>query len=252
MNVYSEFRSGSIINRQMLISLRDYPIDLVNELYRAYPNGIIHGFEVEVHENVISVGSGIVKYEDRILLMDKAQELSVVPGVWHCVLDVSSNQIDNCEETMVVPKPYQLSSELDNNNSPYELFRFVYNEGASMRGIPNKFDKLVEPLRNTIDIRFRKKAMPKMLYLPDSIVLTLFAETLLEKSSLSINDMAFSYLCLNELNDVSPLLRYLDVSADTSTYQMINMLYGKIKSIKEEKYAPKKELTKRPDKIEIR
>lgn len=253
MNAYSEFASGSILNRKMLCSLRDYPIELTKELFKTYPEGIISGFGVTVCENTLFVDSGIIKYENRILIMDESVELSITKGNWQCILDISLQNSNNCELTIVKPKLRQLdANERYDAFSKFELFRFVYNEGAVLRGIPDEFDLLAESRRNTIDIRYRSIAKPNMLYLPDNIILTMFAKTMLSKTAISAIDVAFAYLCLNGLENGAPLLHYLNADSNMSTYQLIDMLYEKIKSIREEKNTPKKDLPKQQGKIEIR
>ncbi len=226
MNLFSEFQSGSVLNRTMLCSLRDYPLDLINLLFNSYPEGIISGFDITVCDNIITISGGIVKIDNRILTMNENKMIDAIPGNWYCIVTVEKAQKDNCDSYELIPK---LLSQ-DEPCIGIELCRFTFNsgEGVQLRGIPSEFRNIAEPLRNTIDISNRKVSKSDGGYLPEYRVLRLFGEEVLRKGKASSEDIAFAYLCLNGFDSSRPVYCYTHISSDASIRDIINKLMDKL------------------------
>lgn len=228
MNIYSEFKDGSILNRTMLCALRDYPADILNLMYKDCPDGIITGFDVKAEKNTLLINSGILKHNDRIFVMECEKNLEIKTGKWICGLSFNEYDKNNCRFTEVTPI-------LSENETEIELCRFVYSEGAVLRNIPEDLNIIANPPRNTIDIRYRKISCNDGYYIPDKRIFQIYGSQILDSQNPDSEDIAFAYLCLNSILSISPVIRYLRKSDDISVTEIISSLNERINQSKTDK-----------------
>ena len=73
-----EFKSGSLLTKEMLQSMYDYPIDILNCLYSSYSNGILSGFDVIKREEEYYITSGLIKLNNCIYIMKEDFKLNIL------------------------------------------------------------------------------------------------------------------------------------------------------------------------------
>ncbi len=243
MNVYSDFKSGSIINSAMLCSLRDRPADIFKLLFRGYPDGIISGFDVSVSEGMLSVSEGILKYEDEILVMNERKLLTLNIDVNYCGIGIRRYENDNCIYIEVFP---EITAEKPN----IEICRCTYSEGANLRNVPDTLEKISSPPRNTLDIRYKKMSAPDGGYLPDPLIFRRFAAEMLKKETKSVLDTTFAYLCLNGISSCNAAADYIGAEENVTPDEITKALADKLRHSATEK-APAPAARRNEDKIEV-
>ena len=68
-NSYPIFKSGNVINKKMLDSLRDNPMEILEIMYIDYNDGILKGFDLitKKEEKKIIITRGIAKIEKKLI-----------------------------------------------------------------------------------------------------------------------------------------------------------------------------------------
>ena len=224
-----------ILNIDMLNALRDRPNDVINAVFREFPDGIISGFDVSVSENNITIGGGIVKHDGFIYTADETT-ICAETGRIFCTLDFSAETSNNCTITQAVPVFLREQPET-------EIFRYIHSEGSVLHGVPKNFNDIKNGLKNSIDISYRKISCSGG-YIPDRKITETFAAELLEKRNTGISDTVFAYVCLNGLASPLPIIKYLMCGEDISVREMTERLAEKLDSFANEKSAQKPSVRK--------
>lgn len=73
-----EFKSGTLLTKEMLQSMYDYPIDILNCLYSSYSNGILSGFDVIKRDEEYYITSGLIKIDNCIYIMKEDFKLNTL------------------------------------------------------------------------------------------------------------------------------------------------------------------------------
>lgn len=68
------FSKGNLLSQEMLEALRDYEIQLAQNTYAGYTDGIITGTQISVKQGAISIGQGIVKFDGRLFLFHRIRK----------------------------------------------------------------------------------------------------------------------------------------------------------------------------------
>lgn len=64
-----KFERGSILTKNIIQNIYDYPRDLINIMYSNYPDGIIKGLEIHKKDNNIFLSKGILKYDNEYFFL---------------------------------------------------------------------------------------------------------------------------------------------------------------------------------------
>lgn len=205
------FSKGSLLKQNMLESLRDFPLTLLDVEYSYYGNGIVSGFDIEVtDDDMFIISPGIIKINDEIyvssnnLYIEQKSEKHYV----YLFLDktINSDGID------IELKCVQNNSE---DGEGFELFRYTKN--AKMYKYKDVFEVLNAPM-NRINQSFCKYAIVGGNTLhPDYY--RLFAKEILNNSNAKVRDVAFAYQCLNGINCVDVVKQYF--GEEKSNYDIL-------------------------------
>ncbi len=223
MNTYPDFEKGKLLNIKMLNALRDYPVNFAETIFYGYSDGIINGFDVQTDGEKIFVSAGILKYNGKILFLENSVEMEILDGIVYANLKVCETRKDNCTDTEIV-----IEQEYEKGN--FELFRYIHNEGAELKNIPNTFDKIVNYPRNTINISNQINSGCDGREIPSKEIFKLYAGYILSGMKLSPEDYAFAYQCLNGIKSYEIIKQYLGCKDNLTASEIILMLDKKIKT----------------------
>lgn len=190
------FGKGSILKKEMLENLRDYPRDFFHTYFRDYSDGIVAGTDLQVGIEQITVKKGIIKFGERLFMLEEEIQVPYYNTNREMVIKVRFS-----EETSDRDFVYQNAGLLLDDNTQIapnemELGRFKLREGAVLRSeYTDFFDFATE--YNTINIINAMHAAPGQSTM-NPMVLRYFAKIILQGPSDNYYDISFAMQCLNQ------------------------------------------------------
>jgi hypothetical protein len=195
-NQLPNFGKGRILKTEMLENLRDFPREFWRIALQNYSDGIITGADLIVGENAITVKPGIIKYGERIYLLQNLYETPY----YHTNRDMTIKVIfldTVMSSDFTFYKTKILIDELANQGpGELELGRFKLREGAILRSdYTDFFDFTTE--YNTINIVHAEYAGVRQSTLHPKVT-QYFGQLLLKSASENPYDASFAMQCLNQ------------------------------------------------------
>lgn len=222
------FNKGSILKKNMLDALRDYPYTVLDVKYSDYGDGILSGFKINALENEqFSISPGILKINGEIYTSPVALTLEQVDEKHYVYLVIEQN--DNPDGSEVDLKIEQ-TTEL--RECGWELFRYTKN--ANMYEYKDVFELFATPM-NRINQLFCKFAIVGGNTLNPSYF-RMFAKAVLSRSNATAEDVAFAYQCLNGIHDIEVIKQYFD--GKTSTHDILEEMKSKLSKMGETDSVP--------------
>ena len=153
------FSKGSILKKEMLENLRDFPRNFAQIFFKNYSDGIIAGTDLEVGQGQITVTKGIIKYGDRLFMLESDRQVPYYNTNREIVIKVKFT-----DEAVKRDFIYQNAEILLDENTTVdagemELGRFKLREGAVLRSDYSDFYDFATEY-NTINIINTRYAAP--------------------------------------------------------------------------------------------
>lgn len=229
------FKKGSILKKEMLENLKNFPRDFSEIYYKDYGNGIISGCDLSIDAFDIIISRGIIKHNNKLYILDKDYKISYENISNEIMLKIIflDERVDN--SFSYFESKIELSSELSLASNELELCRFKIKEGARLRESHIDFPDFSTEF-NTLNIINTKYSSYGTHTLHPKIIKN-FANFLLQKSTDS-EDYIFSMLCLNSnIIQKEVLLQYINKKltleekdlSNNEIYKMLNKIYRNIK-----------------------
>lgn len=127
------FSKGNLLSQDMLETLRDYEVQLAQNLYGGYSDGIISGAEIIVKQGAVCIGPGMVKFEDRIFMIEEVTEVRINPvDAWQAIKLIfgkleSTRSFEKQEMTI------EVTQNLSKEQNKIEICRVRLQNGAHLR-----------------------------------------------------------------------------------------------------------------------
>lgn len=127
------FSQGSLLSQDMLDALRSYELQVSENYFAGYTNGIISGAKVHVSQGVIYIGQGLVRYNGRLFFIPENTRIGVHPSnEWQSIRAVFSDM----ERTKTFENQemrIELSTKLEHEANTIEICRIRLQDGARLR-----------------------------------------------------------------------------------------------------------------------
>lgn len=194
------FEKGSILKKNMLESLRDYPRKAFDLLFSDYKDGIIEGFSIDVKENgSLSVSPGVVKLGEGLYFSDTEQIIEQREEHNYVYVEVESNS--TADGDVIEVRINQYSSP---QNEKMELFRYTKNAELLMfqdcKDLFNPPINRINKLYSKYSYRCGSSLCPEYF--------KLYANEVLNSNNAKMIDIAFALECLNGLQDIDLIKAY--------------------------------------------
>lgn len=235
---YPIFEKGRILKVEMLDALRDFPFNLAESRYADYSDGIISGFNVSSNENFVYISRGIIKYQNRIYVLNENTEMRCdVLGV-DLILKVRFDNYDELEKDFYnFTTEIIFDTEFDLQENDIEICRFDLREGAKLR---SNYTDIYDMTTKYDTVNIINAPFSGYMGVTLSPKLTRFFAT--ESLKYEISDPFDISFCMQALNGDTPLdreliIRYLvyKLGIDNKNYtniQIYNYLCKAFDSIK--------------------
>jgi hypothetical protein len=206
VNIFPNFDKGRILKQEMLENLRDYPRNFFDIYFKYFSKGIISGADLVVGEKDITVAKGIIKFENKIYMLERevtvpyyATNKEVIIKVKFIDQAVKGDFNINTAELFIDENTFIERDEL-------ELGRFKLREGAQLRADYKDFlDFSTE--YNTLNIINVEYSGVKKSTLHPSI-LRYFSAIILKSEVDNAYDITFAMQCMNQMYMDRELILY--------------------------------------------
>lgn len=195
-NLYPVFERNRILKKELLWSLRDYSFSHVQLEYQEYGQGILQGCALSIHENELTVGPGIIKYDKFICLMTEGERIPFAPADQMQFLKFRVETDRSFPDYIAYNIELKLDMDATLRNNEFELCRFNLRHGARLRGNYTDFADL-DTEYDTVNLIHSswgglggKTLAPK--------ITRMFSEAILALESIRPEDRSFAFLCLSQ------------------------------------------------------
>ncbi len=192
----------------MLESLRDYPHELSDLYFREYSDGILAGVSVQVRENSLIVGAGIVKHGGRIYTLMRECELPYEACGQEIALKLRFYPAEKDGDFTVYRTELLLVEADEAAPDEMELARFKLKEGAKLRRDYRSFTDFATEY-NTLNLLHAEYAGFRQSTLHPEL-LRYFAAEMMKSRTANPHDLVFAMHCLNtQAVDREAILHYV-------------------------------------------
>jgi len=193
-NRYPLFNSGRLLKIEMLEELRDFPREFFDAHFRGYSDGIICGCDLEVTDNYISIGKGVIKHQDTLYILKDEEKISYECNNKLMILKVKFLQSVEKADFRNNFTEINLSEEFSSENNEIEICRFKLRNGAKLRVNHMDFNDLSTEYDtvNTINAPYSAYGDSSL----SSEILRRFGMELLELNLSEPWDIAFAMMCV--------------------------------------------------------
>lgn len=127
------FQRGSLLTQEMLQAMKEYMVEITTIQYAEYSDGILSGMQIQVSDGVITIGKGLLKYKDTLLVMPENVTV-LIPNnnqlqlVKCCIRDKEmSAEFETMEMDIVV------DTSTEKRQNEIEICRMHMQNGAKLR-----------------------------------------------------------------------------------------------------------------------
>lgn len=240
------FTKGSILKKEMLENLRDYPRDLMNIYYRDSSNGIISGCDININGYEIIINEGIIKHNNKIYTLRETFSIPYENYSKEMILKVRFLDEETDSSFLKFQSQVFLDDNLDLMSNEVELCRFKLKEGAKLRENYVDFADLSTEY-NTVNIINVKFAGNEIETLHPKII-KVFSEALLKSGSKEYEDLLFAMLSLNAKSvERNLVLQYINrkIGLDKKEYTNFDIYRSLLKIYRNNKDGKRPEPTNR-------
>lgn len=127
------FERGSVLTYDMLEQLKVYLMQISSVEYLDFSDGIICGCRITMSDGIIYLGSGLVAFNDNLIVISEDMQLQVEPSneLQILVLNIGNKYREMNFE--VIDVQLECTKESDISSNKLELCRFRLQHGASLR-----------------------------------------------------------------------------------------------------------------------
>ena len=192
---FPHFNKGSILKKEMLESLRDYPRDFFELRYKNYSDGVVLGMNITVEDEYICIDRGVVKHSGEIYILKKVKKIKYENSNREIMIKIKIEGVDEKKDFTVSKANIVLDDNLKLENNEMELGRFKLREGAKLRSEYSDFvDFVIE--YNMINIVNVKQSYEFESTI-NPVIIKKFAKKILKKLSDNVYDVSFYMICTN-------------------------------------------------------
>lgn len=143
---YPLFKRGNLLKIAMLEQLRDYPRELIQVLLDTYSDGIIRGCHIDVDDDYLIIGSGMIKYGGNIYVSTQPIRIAYESTEATSILKIkftsstsdedtikNTSQVILVKDTPIHHRGHDPHLDVVRADDELELCRFKLKKGARLR-----------------------------------------------------------------------------------------------------------------------
>lgn len=127
------FRDGSLLTSQMLEKMKEYSVQMADQLFSGYCNGIISGGEVTGNRDILYLSKTLVRFQDKLIFLPDRLEIPIHPTGEIQVVKLLFHDTELGEEFEKISMEVLVTSDTEKNRNMIEICRFCLQPGAEIR-----------------------------------------------------------------------------------------------------------------------
>ncbi|MBQ5564035.1 MAG: hypothetical protein IIT39_11735 [Clostridia bacterium] len=215
------FEKGLILKQHMLEALRDYPREFIRNLYSEYGDGIITGCHINIQDNMICIGEGIVKINGEVYILTKPLSVNAEDEINYVYLKITSESLADGTNLQM-----EVIQKNEKNDNLFEMARYTKN--AVLKPY-NKIEELFSDVSNRIDQRYVLQSVAGGNTLLSGYY-RLYAEKVLSGVNADMQDIAFAYQCLNGIGSIEIVKAYFHTD-DMSNQNILSLMKQRLSKL---------------------
>ena len=232
-NKYPLFKKNEILEKGMLDLLRDNPMEIINQLYDDYSDGILNGFDFSINweEKKLVLNPGILKFDGKIFWEKDVREIPFPETEDHYIIKFRLKCYS--EEKKYYKRNGEIITETGTavNEDELELVRFIMREGAELRDNYEKFEDLNREYNTLQVINVRYSSKHKLGTL-NPLITMFWGMEAAERENVNTEDIVFYTACLNGLVERNIITLYINRKLRIETREFTNMeMYEELNKI---------------------
>ena len=184
------FERGSILKKDLLQNLRDYPRNIVNLYFSDYSEGILAGSEIKIAGQQIVIEPGIIKFAGRLYILTEPETIEYQPTNQAMMIKLKFAEATAGNDFKSWASELVLESGVELAKNEFELGRFKLREGAKLRTAYNQFSDFATEY-NTVNIIHVKYASPEQSTI-HPLIMDFFAHKILNSDTDNQFDISFA------------------------------------------------------------
>ena len=220
------FDDGTILKKQMLVALRDFPRKALDIFFSKYGDGIISGLDLSVEGDVVIISPGIFKFCNKVYLVeDKLPHVELCEGNNFVYLEPVISETDSGQMSSI-----SATVSKEQHSEKFELFRCTKVKDSVINIFKDLDDVFSKPLnhinQNNVLFSYCGGSSFSRNYLK------IYALNVLKSYHCSSFDVAFACHCLNGLHDLDLIAQYFGFSDKIfSNEDIICMIKEKVEQL---------------------
>ena len=127
------FEKGNILTTNMLETLKELSLDYQATRYVGYSNGILTGCNIDVNDTTLTVGKGIIIYDEQLYFLTNPITISYYPTNEWIVLNFVIGAEINYRNISEKQLELVFTKEAEKKEDAIEICRFQLQQGARLR-----------------------------------------------------------------------------------------------------------------------
>ena len=215
------FEKGLILKQHMLEALRDYPREFIRNLYSEYGDGIITGCHINIQDNMICIGEGIVKINGEVYILTKPLSVNAEDEINYVYLKITSESLADGTNLQM-----EVIQKNEKDDTLFEMARYAKN--AVLKHY-SKIEELFSDVSNRIDQRYVLQSVAGGNTLLSGYY-RLYAEKVLSSVNADMQDIAFAYQCLNGIGSIEIVKAYFHTD-DMSNQNILSLMKQRLSTL---------------------
>lgn len=231
------FEKGLILKQHMLEALRDYPREFIRNLYSEYGDGIITGCHINIQDNMICIGEGIVKINGEVYILTKPLSVNAEDEINYVYLKITSESLADGTNLQM-----EVIQKNEKDDTLFEMARYAKN--AVLKHY-SKTEELFSDVSNRIDQRYVLQSVAGGNTLLSGYY-RLYGEKVLSGVNADMQDIAFAYQCLNGIGSIEIVKAYFHTD-DMSNQNILSLMKQRLS-----KLSAKSPETKKTEPVQVK
>lgn len=136
------FQKGSLLTQEMLDAMKWYLLDTSAARFSDYTNGILSGMQVKVSDGILTVGKGLIKYKDTLIVVSEETTVPVAESNTLQVLKLSLSDKEIGTEFETIDIDIVVDNNAEKKESELEICRMRVQNGAKLRSDYRNFEDM--------------------------------------------------------------------------------------------------------------
>ena len=187
---FPNFKRGSILRKELLINLRDYPRDLIDLYFSSYSDGILAGGQLKIEGQEIIIEPGLIKFNKQLYLLTKRERIKYQPTNQETMIKIKFLAEESSNDFKRWASELTLADDLTVGADEFELGRFKLREGAKLRTDYDEFADFSTEYNTVNIIHVKYSSLGTWTIHP--LIMDFFAQQILNSDTKDQFDISFA------------------------------------------------------------